>query len=125
LNKLHYTHIFIVTMLFNMLSMQGMENPQHTDMHHPLINVLKPINIFSYLFLHEKHQLISLKNSIRNFMKMSITCNDFNKILTYKTIGKLCRNYAQTDKDEFLKNILRSYARISNTKTYLSRMLSP
>lgn len=62
----------------------------------------------------------SLEDSIKFFMKLSCTCKSFNKLLTFETIGKLCKNYALVDKNETLKKIME----IINYPSYESKRLS-
>jgi len=53
-------------------------------------------------------QVTSLENSIKSFMNMSMACRNFNRLLTFKTIGELCESYTQKDKKNALQNILRT-----------------
>jgi len=60
------------------------------------------IEIFSHCFVEEELDWIesryeynarSLRNNIKDFMKLSTTCKSFNSVLTFDTIGNLCKNY--------------------------------
>ena len=55
--------------------------------------------VFSYYFDKNENQVISLKNSIKEFMQLSTSCKKFNTLLSYDKIGTLCKNYTKHDKN--------------------------
>jgi len=64
------------------------------------------IDILSHCLIKDENSKKSLKYSIKEFMQLSTTCKNFNRILTFETIGTLCKKYAQGDKNRVLQNLV-------------------
>ncbi len=51
----------------------------------------------------------SLEKTIKNFMRVSLTCKKFNQLLTYEAIGSLCKNIATREStDKVLLKLARN-----------------
>lgn len=96
--------------LLSTLSMHSME-PKKTKQNDVLhLNILRlPDEIITSIFSHYDVQDIDqvkvLENTIKNLLKLSITCKYFHTLLTYETIGAYCKNFTLTDKNETLKKL--------------------
>lgn len=66
------------------------------------------IGIFSYCLASNHDKVKSLEASIERFMKLSTTCKNFNRLLTFKTIGSFCKNYSPKIKNQALKKLMRT-----------------
>jgi hypothetical protein len=89
-------------------------------------------DIFSFCISNKTNEAQSLtdeeqlfKESIKNLMKISMTCTTFNNILTYKKIGSLCKNYSQVDKDLTLLNFIKKIKNDLTCKCYLPALIGP
>jgi len=101
---------FISIMLFTTLSMHGMETCESSELRNQIelcnqehdSNVCFVINLPTELF----PSIQSLENNIKFFMKLSSTCEKFNRLLTVEEIGKRCKDYSSNDKNKILLNML-------------------
>jgi len=86
------------------LALQAEEYNDHACLLTSLTNETL-IDIFSHCLANDIDQVQSLEKSIKNFMKISMACKNFNSLLTFEIIGHFCKNYTQDNKDNTLHKL--------------------
>ncbi len=86
-----------MVILLTSLSLQSMENNDYS-----LIQL--PRELFAHCLSPEENQVISLVNSIKNFVTLRTTCTYFNTLLTPEIISDFCKNYAPVIKEIVWRN---------------------
>jgi len=76
----------------------------------------KLIDIFSFCLVDNVNKVKSLEKSIKGFMQMNTVCRNFNRLLTFETIGEFCESYAQENKDQALINLKKELKKIDNNR---------
>jgi len=61
--------------------------------------------IFDYCYTYDDDHIKSIENNIKNFIRLSATCKNFSKRLTFETIGGLSKNYPLSDKNKILEKL--------------------
>ncbi len=121
MKKLIYTlNIFCLSVLvFNPLHVRAMENdyPQlalQAEIYNNSNSLLFLPNdilgcIVSQDFSYNKDRYLALINSIKLFMELSMICRKFSRLLTFETIGSLCKNYTPRSKANALDCIAHDF----------------
>ena len=63
-------------------------------------------NVLSYCHSPYQNPIRALEKSIQYFLALKTTCKRFNKLLTFKTIGNLCKNYTPKTKNNTFKELI-------------------
>ena len=72
----------------------------------------KLFEIFSHCHSYDGYSMP--KENIQNFMKLSMVCKNFNRLLTVETIGDFCKDYLQVFKNAHLQALIRRIDRHCN-----------
>jgi len=113
--------LFISTIFLGTMSVHSMENSYNNytqkallaEKYNDTVCLLthlpneKLIDIFSFCLADDVDQVKSLEKSIKSFMRINMVCRNFNRLLTFETVGKLCKNYALDDKNYALRSLMR------------------
>lgn len=105
--------IYILTILFGVLSAQGMERifpdnpyelsrPRNTRM----FGGYSYEDLLRLMRVEDDGPVKELTNNIKNFMSLRIICESGNRLFTPEKIGSLCKSYPQEVKNKVLKNLI-------------------
>ena len=143
MNKLTFTlnAIWSIAILLSTLPMQSMENNVQLNEQLALAKEYSSLDsspdcplpyfkleddlIFACCQVHPKISAISSKNAledtIKNFMKMRITCKKYHESLTFEKIGNCCKNHSCFARNQIVRDLflLHPYRSSILSKEYL------
>ncbi len=116
-----FTAAYLIILLFNSAGLQGMQEnsikeistPSEQSVSHDWIWLDDVVNIalkvvFNYCHMPEDDHIKSIEKNVKNFVRLSATCKNFRKRLSFETIGQFCQDYTLVQKNNMVKNLMKS-----------------